>query len=325
MYNNTELWEMTVPADLIPAVKHLRESFEEAHWGFGWTAQKYCYAELHGLRINDPTKEYLNYLMYMKVRVGAVATQRFHDLIKLGTSPAIFKAFFDLYIDGVTVQALLIFEELKEIGRANRKRLAAANYLEWAEAQTKHLIRSDRHNIPIWIRAVCDVQVYDPQDDDEERIFWRKWQAPMFLIMTPSRYQPYDAQASLTRTDSETSSQWLEFFTKDYVLRLESRVGKAAGAAVLNLAKNPGAVISATDRGPLLPNVAATAPPITRSARREVRKADSQARYKLWKTKYRELKKNRPDMSDVWFSQQIARLAIAERHSAETIRKHMTK
>lgn len=147
-YHNTESWEMTVPADLIAAVEHLRRSFEDAHWGFRGTTQKYCFAELHGLVIDDPAKEYLNYLMYMKVRFGAAATQRFHDLIKRGTSPAIFKAFFDLYIDGVTVQALLIFEELKEVGRANHKQLAA-NYLDWAEAQTKHLIRSNFHLIPM--------------------------------------------------------------------------------------------------------------------------------------------------------------------------------
>ena len=117
------------------------------------------------------------------------------------------------------------------------------------------------------------MQVYDPQDDDKEWIFWRKWQAPMFLIMTPSRYQPYDAESSLTRTDSETSSQWLESFTQRYVLRLESRVRKAAEAAALDLAKNPGSVVSATDRGPLIPNVvppAAADRPITSGARREV-------------------------------------------------------
>jgi hypothetical protein len=232
-YHNTESWEMTVPADLIPAVKHLRKSFAEAHWGLSWTAQKYCYAALHSEEIDDPAKEYFNYLMYMKVRVGAAAAQRFHDLLKQGTPPAIFKGFFD----------------------------------------------------PIWVRNVCDVQVLDPQDDDREWIFWRKWQAPMFIIMKPSRYQPYHAITAWERNDSETSSQWLGSFTEHHVLHLENRVREAAGAAALELAKKQEPVGSAAERSSLVPNVGPTVAagrPITNSAGRDARKLDSQARYKLW-------------------------------------------
>ena len=77
-------------------------------------------------------------------------------VVKLGRATG-FKAFFDLYLDGMSVQALLIFKELVEIGRANENRLAIP-YLDWAEAQTKHLIRSNTHRIRIWVRDVCDKQ-----------------------------------------------------------------------------------------------------------------------------------------------------------------------
>ena len=326
-YENTEPWENTVPADLIPAVKHLRDKFNEAHLGFGWTSKRYCYATLHNEVIDDPSKEYYNYLMHMKSRVGAAATQQFHDLLKQGTSPAIFKAFFDLYMHGVTIQAVLIFEDLKEIGRANQKRLAT-NYLEWAESQTNHLIRSEIHKVAIWVRDVCDVQGYDPQQGLEEHVYWRNWQAPMFLIMKPLKYQTYYAATAWTRNDPETSSGWLQHFAEYYVLHLEIRVHEAAGAAALELAKNPAPVDAVPESSPLIPNAGPTIAidrPIIPSARREVRMADSQARYKRWQKKYRELKKDRPEMSDVWFSQQIARLGIAEGHSPNTIRKHMTK
>jgi hypothetical protein len=59
------------------------------------------------------------------------------------------------------------------------------------------------------------------------------------------------------------------------------------------------------------------------TARREARKLDTQAMYESWKKEYRTLKKSRPDMSDVWCSQQIAKLAIAKGSNAGTIKKHM--
>jgi hypothetical protein len=58
-------------------------------------------------------------------------------------------------------------------------------------------------------------------------------------------------------------------------------------------------------------------------ARREVRKLDTLALHESWQTEYQALKKRRPEMSDVWYSQQIAKMDIASGRSAETIRKHM--
>lgn len=61
------------------------------------------------------------------------------------------------------------------------------------------------------------------------------------------------------------------------------------------------------------------------NARREVRKMDTQAMYESWRKEYRVLRREKPDMSDVWYSKQIARLIIAEGRDAETIRKKMKK
>jgi len=61
------------------------------------------------------------------------------------------------------------------------------------------------------------------------------------------------------------------------------------------------------------------------NARREARKLETQAMYESWKKEYRTLKRKRPNMSDVWYSQQIAKMDIAKKGSAETIRKHMKK
>lgn len=57
--------------------------------------------------------------------------------------------------------------------------------------------------------------------------------------------------------------------------------------------------------------------------KRETRKLDTQAMYESWQKHYRKLKKERPQMSNVWISQQIAKLDIAQGREAGTIRKNM--
>lgn len=60
-------------------------------------------------------------------------------------------------------------------------------------------------------------------------------------------------------------------------------------------------------------------------ARREARKLKTQALHEGWRKEYRAQKQNRPGMSGVWYSQKIAKLAIAHGSSAETIRKHLKR
>lgn len=59
------------------------------------------------------------------------------------------------------------------------------------------------------------------------------------------------------------------------------------------------------------------------NARREARKLDTQDMYESWRKEFRALRKNRPNMSDVWYARQIAKMEIAHDRSAETIRKQM--
>jgi hypothetical protein len=173
-----------------------------------------------------------------RAKIGIAATKRFHDLLKANTPASIFKGFYDLYLEGLSLQALLIFKDLADIGLANEPRLGAP-HLVWVEAQAQHLVRSKIHTIRNWIQNVCDKHSYDPNEDREEQIFWRKWQAPMFLVMTPSRYKPYDPATAWERNDAVTSQQWLDSFAQHYVLHLEGKIKKAAGEAALELAKQP--------------------------------------------------------------------------------------
>ena len=61
------------------------------------------------------------------------------------------------------------------------------------------------------------------------------------------------------------------------------------------------------------------------SVRREARKLDTQKQYAAWQKSYKELKRHRRGMSDVWYSQQIARQDISNNRNPETIRKHMKR
>lgn len=64
----------------------------------------------------------------------------------------------------------------------------------------------------------------------------------------------------------------------------------------------------------------------TRSnARREARKLETQDLHECWRKEYRALKKRRPEMSDVWYAQQIAKTNVGNGRSAETIRRHLKR
>lgn len=59
------------------------------------------------------------------------------------------------------------------------------------------------------------------------------------------------------------------------------------------------------------------------NAKRDARKLETQAKYRDWQKEYRTLTKKRPNMSDTWYAQQIAKLPIAKGRSAATIKKNM--
>lgn len=59
------------------------------------------------------------------------------------------------------------------------------------------------------------------------------------------------------------------------------------------------------------------------TAKREAGKLDTQARYASWQKAYKAFRKKRPNESDVWYSQQIAKTPIAQGRDASTIKKNM--
>ena len=93
-----------------------------------------------------------------------------------------------------------------------------------------------RHaQIRTWFQNVCDKQTYDPEWDFEDHVFWVKWQAPLLLIMKPSRYQPYDRAQEWTRKEPKRSSRLLDSFAEHYVLHVERLLKDVAGELPLKL------------------------------------------------------------------------------------------
>ncbi len=236
IYVNTEPWETNVPMALIPAVTHFRRSFDDAHSEWGPSTQSFCYALLHGGSPHEPANAYSDYLTYINTKLGAPATQRFEYMLAKGTPPAILMGFYELYLRGTNIQSLIIFTELIEIGRANQKQLTLP-YLDWAVAQTRHMIRDQANRIELWIKDVCDKRKYDASEEREERFFWRKWQAPMLLVMQPFWGMPYDPSKAWERMDAETSAITIELIAGQYALKLQGLLDNAAGDVAVESAK----------------------------------------------------------------------------------------
>jgi hypothetical protein len=58
-------------------------------------------------------------------------------------------------------------------------------------------------------------------------------------------------------------------------------------------------------------------------AKREVRKADTQAMYTGWQKEYRKLLKTKPGNTENWYAKQIEKMPIAQGRNYSTIKKHM--
>ena len=59
------------------------------------------------------------------------------------------------------------------------------------------------------------------------------------------------------------------------------------------------------------------------TAKREGRKADTQAMYADWQKEYRKLRKAKPGNTENWYAKQIEKMPIAQGRNYSTIKKHM--
>jgi len=114
-------------------------------------------------------------------------------------------------------------------------------------------------------------------------------------------------------------------------LRTEGGLALVTGTSALALPKvlvfgNGGFGLEQSRIRRWLDATAADERPIASSRiRREVGKLDTRKKYKDWQKAYRALRREKPGMTDVWYSRQIARSVLGGGHRPDTIRKNMKK
>ena len=316
-------WDQDVPVHLRPALKALRQRFEDGRWKVGQLTQVLAFACLHGEKLEN-LRDYLMPLKQLKLIIGPAATQRFHHYVKGTTVSSIFKAFWDLLLDGMKAEITVVFGHVLEIARANETQLGVDSQ-QWAQARVERMVDDEAHTIEDWVRSVCDKQDRKMVvDDPDEWIFWRSWQAPWFLIMQPAGPQKFEGERIWERQDVATSMAWLRHFSGEYKISLKTKLHHAVGEAAVSAAKRP--IPTPTSSPPGSNNgephtVAGKINPT--DLRRAKQKRATQKRHAAWAKQYAGLKAKYPGKSDVWYSRKIATMEIGQGVRPETIRKNM--
>lgn len=169
--------------------------------------------------------------------VGAAAEKRFDVLLKLGTAPALFKAFLDVHRDGLQVDVRRLFNEMLQMGIAKAGLLGTSPVL-WAQSHLKMMIRNRRRVFESWVKQVCDKQnPHLAEEDFADWIQWKAWRAPRFVHMQPSGNTHYDPETAWDREDESRTKTLLEGLSGLFVEFLEIGLDNAAGDAHVELAQ----------------------------------------------------------------------------------------
>ena len=235
-------WQKITPQHLLPPVEHIRKSFETDEWKVSDISQKLCYAALHSdtSQLTSITPYKVAFGAYRQM-VGPRVQREFDDLLKLRTPPAVFRAYFDLYYEGLAVATQGRFNSVLEIGLANSEALDV-HPVEWAKSQLKLLINGIGSSVERWIKDVCDRQEQSGPDftteEFEELVFWRKWRAPRLIHMQPAGNAHYDSATVWSREDELRTRQLLDGRSRRFVEFLDIALENMAGDACVRVAKS---------------------------------------------------------------------------------------
>lgn len=229
-------WESRTPPALIDVVFHLRKRWEDGEWKISHLTQNLLFAALHPSVPVGNLAEFQLAFEYFKPIAGNHSIEVFNLLLRNGTAPALFHAYYDLRKRLLEREAEGIFLELCSLGAAQTDVLNEEP-IAWARAHMYHLLEDETFQTPSWIKRCCDVQGYNAGADDDEEIYWRSWRAPLLLVMKPSRSMAYDPENIWHRADEDQTTRWLEAFRNEVVLRISTRLERISGAIRLESAK----------------------------------------------------------------------------------------
>jgi hypothetical protein len=235
-------WKQITPNHLIPAVEHIRASFDTNDFKYSAVTRTLCCSLLHPEN-KDPAAlapYHTAFTTYRKI-IGRAAEQQFDDLLRIGTPPAVFRAYLDAYQRGLEVEVGNQFNLILQIGLTNAKGLQLLP-VEWAKSHLQLLIEKQAYDARMWIRRVCDKQdsslASGALESFEEAVVWRAWRAPRLIHMHPAGNTPYDAAFAWAWEDEQRSLELLENRSRRLIQFLEIHLGKIVGDAHVHLAQH---------------------------------------------------------------------------------------
>jgi len=160
---------------------------------------------------------------------GPEAAASFRAYENLNTLPATFRAYFDLYRNGMGTLVRRMFREFLEIARTNKLPCP----VEFAKVEQLKLIESI--NVKTWIQEVCCKQPLT--EDLVAALKWPEWRAPLFLAMIPSGSTPYDPTRLWDVQDEPTSQRYLKYLCDKFHDGIKVHLQNAEGQAYVELAK----------------------------------------------------------------------------------------
>lgn len=268
MVPEPEEWEGITPNALIPAIKHVREMFDESAWKCYELTRKLCHEGLHPGHTNeDVLAPYISNFAIYRAILGRASQSEFDRLLRAGTPPAIFHAFLDAFCSGLKTEVRRLFNDVLQIGLSNPETITI-HPVEWAKVHLGSLIGHNSHLVGLWIKLACDNQAtWKPIDAEEavdDSIYWVTWRAPKLVHMMPSGNTPFDLVTAWAREDKPKTESVLNALTKRFVMSLRFALDKVAGEAHVECAKKSEAKIP--PKQALLPNEAPTSVPKPKSS-----------------------------------------------------------
>jgi hypothetical protein len=237
-------WENITPEELIPAVKYIRESFDESGWKCSELTRKLCYSALHpGAMEKVALAPYeASFVIYRRI-MGQVAQRTFDHLLHVGTPPSFFLAYLNAFRKGLETEVRRLFDEVLQIGLANPEALKI-HPVEWARAHLRILIAANSHRVVLWIKSVCDKQEtwkpIDTDDNSADKFLWKTWRAPRLVHMQPSGNTPFEPVSAWMRENGSATEKLLSALSDRFVMSLEFALDKIAGDAHVACAKKSG-------------------------------------------------------------------------------------
>src|SRR5260370_6385217 len=234
-------WQQISPEQLWPALEHIQETFDTYKWKCSWLTKNLCYSVLHPGEIDDATlAAYKESFVHYRVIIGYPAQREFDRLLRIATPPSIFKAYLDVFQNGLETEVSRLFNEILQIGLAN-VRMLNMRPVEWAKAHLNILITRNPQTIKSWIQSVCDKQDFSEGlklEDFEDFLWWRDWRAPKLIYMQPSGNLPYHPESAWTPREDESQTQkLLDGLSQRFLDSLGFRLNDIAGKAEVELVK----------------------------------------------------------------------------------------